>query len=209
VVADTTIDRRSEMGKIVISENVTLDGVVQDPTGEEGFRHGGWFAQVGSNDREGFYKAALDEVLRAEALLVGRRSYEFLAARWPSRTGELADRMNSIPKYVVSSTLEDPGWNNSTVVKGDAVNEVSNLKERLNGEIVVPASLQLVRTLIEKDLVDELRLMVYPFVLGAGERLFGETSDKVPLRLVASRTVGDSLPYVTYQVVRAAWGVLA
>jgi dihydrofolate reductase len=204
VVADTTIKRRSEMGKIVISENVTLDGVVQDPTGEEGFRHGGWFAQVGSNDREGFYKAALDEVLRAEALLVGRRSYEFLAARWPSRTGELADRMNSIPKYVVSSTLEDPGWNNSTVVKGDAVNEVSKLKERLNGEIVVPASLQLVRTLIEKDLVDELRLMVYPFVLGAGERLFGETSDKVPLRLVASRTVGDSLPYVTYQVVRAA-----
>ncbi len=192
------------MGKIVISENVTLDGVVQDPTGEEGFRHGGWFAQVGSNDREGFYMAALDEVLRAEALLVGRRSYEFLAARWPSRTGELADRMNSIPKYVVSSTLEDPGWNNSTVIKGDAVNEVSNLKERLNGEIVVPASLQLVRTLIEKDLVDELRLMVYPFVLGAGERLFGETSDKVPLRLVANRTVGDSLPYVTYQVVRAA-----
>ena len=192
------------MGKIVISENVTLDGVAQDPTGEEGFRHGGWFAQVGSNDREGFYKAALDEVLRAEALLVGRRSYEFLAARWPSRTGELADRMNSIPKYVVSSTLEDPGWNNSTVVKGDAVNEVSNLKERLNGEIVVPASLQLVRTLIEKDLVNELRLMVYPFVLGAGERLFGETSDKVPLRLVANRTVGDSLPYVTYQVVRAA-----
>jgi dihydrofolate reductase len=192
------------MGKIVVSENVTLDGVVQDPTGEEGFRHGGWFAQVGSDDREGFYQAALDEVLRAEALLVGRRSYEFLAARWPSRAGELADRMNSIPKYVVSSTLEDPGWNNSTVVKGDAVNEVSNLKERLNGEIVVPASLQLVRTLIEKDLVDELRLMVYPFVLGAGERLFGETSDKVSLRLVANRTVGDSLPYVTYQVVRAA-----
>jgi dihydrofolate reductase len=192
------------MGKIVISENVTLDGVVQDPTGEEGFRHGGWFAQVGSNDREGFYKAALDEALGAEALLVGRRSYEFLAARWPSRTGELADRLNSMPKYVVSSTLEDPGWNNSTVVKGDAVNEVSKLKERLNGEIVVPASLQLVRTLLEKDLVDELRLMVYPFVLGAGERLFGETGDKVPLRLVASRTVGDSLPYVTYQVVRAA-----
>ena len=194
------------MGKIVISgpQNISLDGVVQDPDGQEGFELGGWFVQVGSNDREGFYKAALDEVLRAEALLVGRRSYEFLAARWPSRTGELADRLNSMPKYVVSSTLEDPGWNNSTVVKGDAVNEVSSLKERLNGEIVVPASLQLVRTLIENDLVDELRLMVYPFVLGAGERLFGETSDKVPLRLVASRTVGDSLPYVTYQVVRAA-----
>jgi dihydrofolate reductase len=204
VAVHTAIERRSEMGKIIVSENVTLDGVVQDPTGEEGFRHGGWFAQVGSNDRQGFYQAALDEVLRAEALLVGRRSYEFLAARWPFRTGELADRMNTIPKYVVSSTLEDPGWNNSSVVNGDAVNEVSNLKERLNGEIVVPASLQLVRTLIEKDLVDELRLMVYPFVLGAGERLFGETSDKVPLRLVANRTVGDSLSYVTYQVVRAS-----
>ena len=192
------------MGKIVISENVTLDGVIQDPTGEEGFRHGGWFGQVGSYDREGFYKAALDEALGAEALLLGRRSYEFLATRWPSRTGELADRLNSMPKYVVSSTLEDPGWNNSTVIKGDAVNEVSTLKERQNGEIVVPGSLQLVRTLIDNDLADELRLMVYPFVLGAGERLFGETSDKVPLRLVANRTVGDSLPYVTYQVVRAA-----
>jgi dihydrofolate reductase len=192
------------MGKIVISQNVTLDGVVQDPTGEEGFRHGGWFTQVESNDRAGFYQAALDEVLRAEALLVGRRTYEFLAARWPSRTGELADRMNSIPKYVLSTTLDDPAWNNSTVVRGDAVNEVSNLKQRLNGEIVVPGSRQLVRTLIGNDLADELRLMIYPFVLGAGERLFGETSDKAPLRLVANRTVGDSLPYVTYQVVRAA-----
>jgi dihydrofolate reductase len=192
------------VGKIVISENVTLDGVVQDPTGEEGFRHGGWFVQVGSNDREAFYKAALDEVLGAEALLLGRRSYEFLATRWPSRTGELADRMNSIPKYVVSSTLEDPDWNNSTVMRGDAVNEVSKLKELLSGEIVVPASLQLARSLIENDLVDELRLMIYPFVLGAGEHLFGETSDKEPVRLVANRTVGDGLPYVTYEVVRAA-----
>jgi dihydrofolate reductase len=192
------------MGKIVISENVTLDGVVQDPAGDEGFRHGGWFAQVSDNDRAGFYEAALEEVLRAEALLQGRRTYEFLAARWPSRTGELADRMNTIPKYVLSSTLEDPGWNNSTVLKGDAVNEVSKLKQRLNGEIVIAGSRQLVRTLIDNDLADELRLMVYPFVLGAGERLFGETSDKVPLRLVANRTVGDSLPYVTYQVIRAA-----
>ncbi len=192
------------MGRIVISENVTLDGVVQDPTGEEGFRHGGWFVQVGSNDREGFYKAALDEALAAEALLVGRRSFEFLAARWPSRTGELADRLNSMPKYVVSSTLEDPGWNNSAVIKGNAVNEVSKLKERLNGEIVVPASRQLVHTLIENELVDELRLLVYPVLLGAGERLFGGTNDKVPLRLVANRTVGDDLAYVTYEVVRAA-----
>jgi dihydrofolate reductase len=192
------------MGKIVISENVTLDGVVQDPTGEEGFKHGGWFLQVGSNDREGFRKAALDEALGAEALLLGRRSYEFLATRWPSRTGELADRLNSMPKYVVSSTLEDPDWTNSTVMKGDPVDEISKLKQELNGEIVVPASRQLVHTLIENDLVDELRLMVYPFVLGAGKRLFGELSHKLPLRLVDARTVGDGLAYVTYEVVREA-----
>ena len=192
------------MGKIVISENVSLDGVVQDPTGEEGFRHGGWFGQIANKDRDEWIKLELEEALGAEALLLGRRTDEWFAARWLSRSGEWADRLNSMPKYVVSSTLEDPGWSNSTVVKGDAVNEMSNLKERLNGEIVVPASLQLVRTLIEKDLVDELRLMVYPFVLGAGERLFGETSDKMPLSLVANRTVGDSLAYVTYKVVRAA-----
>jgi len=192
------------MGKIVISENVTLDGIVQDPTGDEGFRHGGWFLQVGSDDREAFNKAALDEALGAEALLLGRRSYEFLATRWPSRTGELADRLNSMPKYVVSSTLQDLDWNNSTVMKGDAVKEVSKLKERLNGEIVVPASRQLVHTLIEHDLVDEMRLMVYPFVLGAGERLFGETNDKVPLRLVATRTLGDGLAFVIYEVLRDA-----
>ena len=191
------------MGKIVISQNVTLDGVVEDPTGEEGFKHGGWWVQVGSSDREGFYQAALDEVLRAEALLFGRRSYEYFAARWPSRTGDMADRMNSIPKYVVSSTLKDPGWNNSTVVSGDAVEEVSNLKERLAGEIVVPGSRQLVRALLGNDLADELRLLVYPYVLGAGERLFGEMTDKLPLRLVANRTVGDGLPYLTYQVDRA------
>ena len=190
------------MGKIVVSENVTLDGVIQDPAGDEGFRVGGWVGLI--RDSPQLNKLALDEALDAKAWLLGRRSYEWFAARWPSRSGELADRLNSLPKYVVSSTLEDPGWNNSTVIKGDAVNQVSTLKEQLNGEIVVPASLQLVRTLIDNDLADELRLMVYPFMLGAGERLFGETSDKVPLRLVANRTVGDSLPYVTYQVVRAA-----
>lgn len=192
------------MGKIVISDNVTLDGVVQDPTGEEGFRHGGWFSQVGSNDREAFGKAALHEALTAEAFLIGRRTYEFLVSRWPSRTGELADRLNSLPKYVVSSTLEDPVWNNTTVIKGDPVMEISKLKQQLKGEIVVPASFQLVNTLIEHVLVDEVRLMVYPFVLGAGERIFGETSDKVPLYLVDNRTIGDSLTYVTYEVVRAA-----
>jgi dihydrofolate reductase len=203
VVVDITIERRSEMGKIVISENVTLDGVVQDPAGVEGFRLGGWVGRVGGRGREEAARVLLDESLGAEALLQGRRTYEFLAARWPSRTGELADRMNSIPKYVVSSTLEDPGWNNSTVLKGDVVSEVSKLSQELNGEIVVAGSIQLVHTLMEHDLVDELRLMVYPVVLGAGNRLFGETSDKKSVRLLDTRTV-DDLAYLTYQVVRAA-----
>jgi dihydrofolate reductase len=191
------------MGRIIVSENITLDGVVQDPTGEEGFRQGGWFTQVGSNDREGFGKAALDEALTAEAFLVGRLTYEFLASRWPSRTGALADRLNSLPKYVVSSTLKDPDWNNSRVIKGDAVTEVSKLKQQLKGEIVVLASFQLVHVLIEHDLVDELRVMVYPFLLGAGDRLFSATEDKIPLRLVGNRTLGDDLAYLTYEVVRA------
>jgi len=195
---------RTEMGKIVISDNVSLDGVDQDPTGEEGFRHGGWFAQIGDKDREGFAKVALDEALGAEAFLLGRRSYEFLAARWPSRNGELADRLNSLPKYVVSSTLGDPEWNNSTVLKGEVVTEVSKLKQELDGEIVIPASRQLVRTLMEHDLVDELRLTVYPVVLGAGERLFGETSDSRPLRLVSTQTIGDGLAFLTFERVRDA-----
>jgi dihydrofolate reductase len=188
------------MGRIVISENVSLDGVIEDPAGDEGFRLGGWVGQI--KDREATGKVALDEALGTEALLLGRRSYEFFAARWPSRVGELADRLNSLPKYVVSSTLEDPDWNNSTVLKGDVVNEVSKLKQELNGEIVVLGSFQLVRTLIEHDLVDELRLMIYPVVLGAGERLFGETSDKKPMRLVGTRTVGDGVALLTYEPVR-------
>jgi dihydrofolate reductase len=192
------------MGKIVISENVSLDGVVQDPTGEEGFRHGGWFFQVGDKDREEWAKVELDEALGAEALLLGRRSDEWFAARWTSRSGEWADRLNSLPKYVVSSTLADPAWNNSTVLEGDVVTEVSKLKQELDGEIVVYASRQLARTLMEHDLVDELRLTVYPVVLGAGERLFGETSDKKPMRLLDTRTVGDGLAYLTYELVREA-----
>ena len=167
------------MGKIVVTENVSLDGVVQDPTGDEGFKHGGWFGQIGEKDREEWAKVEFDEALGAEALLLGRRSYEWFAARWPSRSGEWADRLNSLPKYVVSPTLVDPDWNNSTVLKGEVVSEVSRLKQELDGEIVVYASRQLVRTLLEHDLVDELRLMVYPVVLGAGERLFGETGDKI------------------------------
>jgi dihydrofolate reductase len=190
------------MGKIVVSENVSLDGVVEDPTGEEGFRHGGWFNQIGDKDREGWAKVGFDEALGAEAMLLGRRSYEFLAARWPSRTGKWADRLNSMPKYVVSSTLVAPDWSNSTVLKGEVVNEVSKLKQERNGEILVAASRQLVRALMEHDLVDELRLMVYPVVLGAGERLFGETRDKTPMRLVDIKTIGDGLAFLTYEMVR-------
>jgi dihydrofolate reductase len=134
--------------------------------------------------------------------LFGRRTYEFLAARWPSRTGEFADRFNDMPKYVVSSTLKDPDWNNTTVLSGEVVQEVSKLKEELVGEIVVAGSIRLVRTLVENDLVDELRLMIYPVVLGAGERLFAESGDQSPLRLVETRTV-DDLAYLTYEVVRS------
>jgi dihydrofolate reductase len=185
------------MGKIVISDNVSLDGVIQDPAGDEGFRVGGWVGLI--KDRPQLGKLALDEALGAEALLLGRRSYEWLAARWPSRSGQLADRLNSLPKYVVSSTLQEPDWNNSTVLKGDVVDEVSKLKHELEGEIVVPASFHLVRTLMEHDLVDELRLKVFPVVLGDGARLFGETSDKKPLRLVDSKIVGDGVAILTYQ----------
>ena len=191
------------MGKIVISENVSLDGVIEDPSGVEGFKHGGWVGRIGDRGREEAAKVLLDEALGAEALLWGRRTFEFLAERWPSRTGALADRLNSMPKYVVSSTLEDPEWNTTTVLKGDAVEEVSKLKQELHGEIVVAGSLRLVRALMERDLVDELRLLVYPVVLGAGERLFGETSDKKPVRLLGTRTV-DDLALLTYELVRDA-----
>jgi len=192
------------MGKIVMSgpQNVSLDGVVQDPDGQEGFGRGGWFVQFGGKDLEEWNKVALDEALGAEAWLLGRRSYEFFAARWQPRTGELADRLNSMPKYIVSSTLDHPAWNNSTVLKGDAVTEVSKLKQQLDGEIVVPASYQLGRALIEHDLVDELRLVVFPVVLGAGERFFGENGGTKPMRLVRTRTIGDGLVYVTYELLR-------
>jgi dihydrofolate reductase len=197
------------MGKIIISENVSLDGVVQDPTGEEGFRHGGWFFEIGEKAREEWIKLELDEALGAVALLLGRRTDEWFAVRWLSRSGEWADRLNSMPKYVVSSTLDEPRWSNSTVskgavLKGSVVNEVSKLKQELDGDIVVYASTPLVHTLMEHDLVDELRLTVYPVVLGTGERLFGETSDKKPMRLISTQILGDNLVYLTYQTVRDA-----
>ena len=192
------------MGKIVISTNVSFDGVVQDPDGLEGFRLGGWFGQFGGKDLEEWAKVEYEEALGTEALLLGRRSDEWFAARWLSKNDAWADRLNGLPKYVVSSTLQEPKWSKVTVLRGDVVSEVSKLKQELDGDIVVYASYQLGRTLIEHDLVDELRLFVYPVVLGAGERLFGETSDKKPLRLVDTKTVGDGLVFLTYQFVRDA-----
>jgi dihydrofolate reductase len=192
------------MGKIIVTENVSLDGVVQDPTGDEGLRHGAWSGQISGKDREAWAKVLFDEALGTEALLLGRRSDEWFATRWAGRSGEWADRLNSLPKYVVSATLVAPRWNNSTVLAGDVVSEVSKLKQELAGDIVVYASCQLVRTLMEHDLVDELRLMVYPVLLGAGERLFGETSDKKSIRLLDTRTVGDGLAFLTYELVREA-----
>ena len=192
------------MGKIVISTNVSLDGVVQDPDGKEGFRLGGWFGQYGGEDLEAWGKVSFDEALGAEALLLGRRSDEWFAERWLSREGAWADRLNGLPKYVVSSTANETQWGKGMVLKGDVVTAVAKLKRELDGDIVVYASYQLGRTLIENDLVDELRLTVFPVVLGAGERLFGETTDKKPIRLVDTRTIGDGLTHLTYEIVRAA-----
>jgi dihydrofolate reductase len=187
------------MGKIVVSDNITLDGVIQDPAGDEGFRGGGWVGLIENLPQLG--KLALDEAVGSEALLLGRRSYEWFAARWPSRSGELADRLNSMPKYVVSSTLHHPAWNNSEVLGGDAISEVAALRQELDGNVLVPASFGLVRTLLEHDLVDELRLKVFPVVLGAGERLFGGSTHPKPLRLVDARTIEGGIAVLSYEPV--------
>ena len=185
------------MGKIVVTEFVSLDGVMEAPGGGESFRHGGWTFEINRGDEGDKFK--LDEAFASAALLLGRVTYEGFAAAWPSREGEFADKFNSMPKYVVSSTLHEPEWNNSTVLKGDVVKEVGKLKQEQDGDIVVHGSARLVQTLIEHDLVDELRLMVYPVVLGSGKRLFGETSDKKPLRLVDSKVVGDGVAILIYE----------
>jgi dihydrofolate reductase len=190
------------MGRIILSENISLDGVIEDPRGEESLGRGDWFAWISEKDREQWAQVLIAELLAAEAVLLGRRSYEYFAARYPSRSGELAHRLNSIPKYVMSATLQDPQWTNSAVLKGHVVNEVSTLKQTLNGEIVVYASGQLAHALIEHDLVDELRLMTFPFVVGAGERLYSDTSSVKPMHLVDSRTVGDGLALLTYRSAR-------
>jgi len=192
------------MGKIVISTNVSLDGVVEDPDGKDGFSRGGWFVQYGGKDLEEWGKVEYAEALGTAALLLGRRSDAWFGPRWATRPGEFADRLNSLPKYVVSATLEDPEWTNVTVLKGSVVDEVTKLKQEVDGDIVVYASYQLGRTLIEHDLVDELRLFVFPVVVGAGERLFGETSGMKPFRLTGVRTVGDGLTFLTYEIVRDA-----
>jgi dihydrofolate reductase len=187
------------VGRIVVTEFVSLDGVMEAPGGGEDFKHAGWTFEIGRGEEGDKFK--LDETLASEALLLGRVTYEGFAAAWPSRTDEVgfADKFNSMPKYVVSSTLEDPEWNNSTVLKGDVATEVAKLKEEHEGDIVVHGSAQLVQALVEHDLVDELHLMVFPVVLGTGKRLFGETSDKKSLRLTDSRTVGDGVAILIYQ----------
>ena len=190
------------MARIVVTEFVSLDGVMEDPGGAEGFKYGGWTFEISRGEEGDKFK--LDETLGADALLLGRVTYEGFAAAWPSRTGEFADKFNNMPKYVASTTMDEAEWNNSTVLQGDAVEAIAKLRQESDGDIVVHGSGRLVRTLLEHDLVDELRLMDFPVVLGSGKRLFGETSDKKPLRLVDSRTVGDGVAILIYEPARDA-----
>jgi dihydrofolate reductase len=185
------------VGRIVVTEFISLDGVVEAPGGGEDFKHGGWSFEISRGEEGDKFK--LDETMSSTALLLGRKTYEGFAAAWPSREGEFADKFNTMPKYVVSSTLEEPEWNNTTVLEGDVAEEVAKLKRELDGDIVVHGSPQLVQALVEHDLVDELHLMVFPVVLGSGKRLFGETSDKKSLRLVDSKVVGDGVGVLVYQ----------
>jgi dihydrofolate reductase len=185
------------MGKIVITEFVSLDGVMEAPGGGEDYKHAGWTFEIDRGDEGERFK--LDETMNSEALLLGRVTYQGFAAAWPTMEGEFADKFNTMPKYVVSSTLEHPEWNNTTVLSGDVVEQVSKLRQDTDGEIVVHGSARLAQTLLGHGLVDELRLMVFPVVLGSGKRLFGETSDKQRLRLVDSKTVGDGIAILTYQ----------
>jgi dihydrofolate reductase len=185
------------MGRIVVTEFVSLDGVVEDPGGSENFKYGGWSFEFSRGDEGDKFK--LDETLAADAQLLGRVTYEGFAAAWPSREGEFADKFNSMPKYVVSRTLTDPEWTNTTVLDGDLTESAAMLKERHDGDIVVHGSVSVAQALIENNLVDELRLMVFPVILGQGKRLFGETSDKKALRLAESTTVGDSVTILIYR----------
>ena len=189
------------MGKIVISTNATLDGVVQDPDGQEGFQYGGWFMKFVGADLQAWDKLTTEEALGAEALLFGGRSYDWFAKRAPSLPGEWPDAVEHLPKYVVSTTVKDPEWNNSTLIAGDVVKQLSELKQKVDGEIIVYGSYQLVRTLIEQDLADELRLFVFPVVLGTGARLFDGISNTKPTRLIDTRVVGEGLVFCAYEFV--------
>jgi dihydrofolate reductase len=196
-IAATGRNKEAPVGKIVVTEFVSLDGVMEDPGGAEDFKYGGWTFAINRGDDGDRFK--LDETMASEALLLGRKTYEGFAAAWPSRDGEFAEKFNSMPKYVVSSTLESPEWTNTTVLGGDLAEEVSRLREQHDGDVVVHGSAQLAQTLLDRDLVDELRLMVFPVVLGAGKRLFGETGDKKPLELVESKVVGDGVTVNVYR----------
>jgi dihydrofolate reductase len=191
------VDEEEDMGRIVVTEFVSLDGVIEDPGGAEDFKHGGWSFEISRGDEGDRFK--LDETMASDALLLGRVTYEGFAKAWPSREGEFADKFNAMPKYVVSSTLGTPEWNNTTVLEGDVADEVAKLKQKYAGDIVVHGGAQLVQTLLEKDLVDELRLMVFPLVLGSGKRLFGELSDMKRLRLRDSKVVGDGVALLFYE----------
>jgi dihydrofolate reductase len=184
----TAIERRGPMGKLVVTEFVSLDGVMEAPGGED-FKYPGWSFAFDRGDDGNQFK--LQETMETEALLLGRVTYEGFAGAWPSREGEFADKFNTMPKYVVSSTLDDPEWNNTTVLKGDAAEEAAKLKEQIDGILQVPGSQRLVQELLEKDLVDELHLMVFPVVLGTGRRVFGEMSEKTDWRLVEAKPVGS------------------
>jgi dihydrofolate reductase len=184
------------MARIVITEFVSLDGVMEDPGGAESFKHGGWSFQFDYGEGNQF---KMDEAIAAQALLLGRVTYEGFAKAWPSMEGEFADKFNSMPKYVVSKKLEKGDWNNTTVLRGDVVDEVSKLREAPGGDIQVHGSRTLAQALIEHDLVDELHLMVFPVVLGTGKRLFGDTSDKIRLRLTETKVVGDGIAILVYQ----------
>ncbi len=190
------------MGRIVVTEFVSLDGVMEDPGGAEDFEHGGWSFEFDRGEEGNQFK--LDETLETDALLLGRVTYQGFAEAWPARSGEFADKFNSMPKYVVSSTLKEAEWNNSKVLEGDVAEAVSRLKEESDGQIAVHGSARLVQMLLEHDLVDELRLMVFPVVLGSGKRLFGDASAKKRLRLVDSRTVGEGVAILVYERAAAA-----
>jgi dihydrofolate reductase len=184
------------VGKVVVSQFVTLDGVMEDPGGAEGFDRGGWAFQFDRGPEGDKFK--LDEAMESDALLLGRVTYQGFAEAWPSRTGEFADKFNSMPKYVVSTTLKEAEWNNSTLITGDVAEEVARLRQQSGGDILVNGSAQLVQTLMEHDLVDEHRLMIFPVVLGSGKRLFNETSKAMALKLVDSKPAGECL-ILTYQ----------